>query len=444
MAGGYAWQWPPDISIAKGENREGNALIMIQPPGTPSIGLVFVRAWEATKDPLYLQGAREAAQALMWCQLSSGGWDSDFDFDPRKARQYHFRRDLECGDRERAGRHGDSTLDDQKTQSALLFLLELAALPDSKDDKALQHAVKFGFDGLLAAQAPNGGWGQHFDGPADASTPVVKAKTPSQWPRIWPGGKYTQHYTLNDGNIQQVIRLLLRAYELTKEERYLAAAEKAGDFLLLARLPHPQPAWAQQYNREMEPVWARKFEPPAISSTESLGALEGLHELWLVTGDDKYIQPHQEVLAWLEKSKLPDGQWARFYELGTNKPLYCVAETYELTYDDKNLPTHYGFKIDELGKDIVKLKEKIAQPREELLRKRADPTDEKKWASQAKGAADKVRKALAAADEKRGCWLKEDMIDSREFVKHMNAMIHYLRAAKNAGAEFEKLCAAVR
>jgi hypothetical protein len=146
----------------------------------------------------------------------------------------------------------------------------------------------------------------------------------------------------------------------------------------------------------------------------------------------------------LEKSKLPDGQWARFYELGTNKALYCVAETYELTYDDKNLPTHYGFKIDELGKDIVKLKEKITQPREDLLRKRADPVEEKKWASQAKGAADKVRKALAAADKKRGCWLKDDMIDSREFVKHMNAMIHYLRAAKNAGAEFEKLGAAVK
>jgi trigger factor len=32
---------------------------------------------------------------------------------------------------------------------------------------------------------------------------------------------------------------------------------------------------------------------------------------------------------------------------GTNKPLYCKAKTYELTYDDSDLPTHYGFKLDD-------------------------------------------------------------------------------------------------
>lgn len=46
----------------------------------------------------------------------------------------------------------------------------------------------------------------------------------------------------------------------------------------------------------------------------------------------------------MKRSVLPDGQIARFYELKTNTPLYFVKDTYELTYDDSNLPTHYSFK----------------------------------------------------------------------------------------------------
>jgi hypothetical protein len=84
---------------------------------------------------------------------------------------------------------------------------------------------------------------------------------------------YTSFHTLNDGNLQWVMRVLLRAHELEKDERYLTAAKKLGSFLLKAQLPEPQPAWAQQYNFAMEPVWARKFEPPAVSSVESVGAM---------------------------------------------------------------------------------------------------------------------------------------------------------------------------
>ena len=41
---------------------------------------------------------------------------------------------------------------------------------------------------------------------------------------------------------------------------------------------------------------------------------------------------------------LPNGQFARFYELKTNKPLYFTKD-YKLTYDDGDVPTHYSFKI---------------------------------------------------------------------------------------------------
>ena len=439
FAGGYAWKWPKDMSIAKGENRSTPTLIMMQPPGTPSVGQSMLNAYAVTGDKLFLQGAKEAAQALMWCQLASGGWDSDFDFDPRKSRGYHFRRDIEAGDTEPAGRHGGSTLDDEKTESALLFLLELAHTDACKDDTALRSALKFGLDGLLAAQAPNGAWGQHYYGPADPAEPVVKAKLPAEWPHIWPAVDYTRFYTLNDGNLLWVMRVLLRAHELEKDERYLAAAKKLGGFFLLAQLPDPQPAWAQQYNQEMIPVWARKFEPPAVSSVESVSAINALIELWLATGEDKWLQTIRPAIAWLERSRLPDSRWARFYELGTNKPLYCKANTYEITFDDTDLPTHYGFKTEEkFVKDIEEVKTTLDTSRDELLRKKAPPADPKKWASRAKGLATKVIAALQSAD-KKGPWFKDDLIDAGEFVKNFKAMCSYVESAKNGGAAFEAL-----
>lgn len=437
FAGGYAWTWPVDLSIAHGENRSSPTLIMIQPPGTPAVGLVMLHAYEATGDRLFLQGAKEAAEALMWCQMATGGWDSDFDFDPRKSRKYHFRRDIEAGDMDPAGRHGDSTLDDQKTQSALRFLLELAHCDACKDDKDLRAALKFGFDGLLAAQAPNGGWPQHYKGPADPTAPVKKPTLPNPWPQKWPNVDYTGFYTLNDNNIKVAIQLMLRAYELEKDERYLASAKKAGDFLLLARLPDPQPVWAQQYNREMEPAWARKFEPPAACSVETLGALGALNDLYLATNDAKYLEPMKPVLAWLEKVKLKDGRWARFYELGTDRPLYCKAGTYEVTFDDTDLPTHYGFKTEtSFERNLAKLKEALAKDRAEQLRKRADPDSPKRWASRAKGEVESVKTALRSQD-KKGWWLKKEQIDAGLLVEHLEAMSSYVKAAKLGGAEFD-------
>jgi hypothetical protein len=439
FAGGYAWKWPVDLSTARAENRTSPTVISMQPPGTPAVGRALLDAYVATGDRLFLQGAREAAQALLWCQMASGGWPGEFDFDPREARKHHFRRDLEAGDTDPGKRHGLSTLDDQKTQAALLFLLELAHHDSTKNDPALRAALKFGLDGLLAAQAPNGGWPQHFRGAADATAPVTKAKINAQWPRVWPNVNYIDFYTLNDGNLFWVVKLLLRAHELEKDGRYLAAAKKAGEFLLLARLPAPQPVWAQQYNRDMEPVWARKFEPPAVSSIESFGALKALRELWLVTGDAKWTEPLKPALAWFAKTKLKDGSWARFYELGTDKPLYCKAETYELTADDSDLPTHYGFKTEtDFQKDLDELANDFAMGREALLRERANPETPKKWASRAKGKVAKVQDALKTQD-KKGWWLKDDMIDAGLFVKHFEAMNTYLLAAKNGGAAFEEL-----
>ena len=438
FAGGYATKWSRDLKESRTSDTRGVALIGIETPGTPAMGRVFLKAWKVTGDKLHLQAAREAAGALLWTQLASGGWATHHDYSLPAARKQHYFRDLDAGDTERGSRRAHTTLDDDKTQIALLFLMELASLPESKEDTALQTAVKFGLESLLAAQAPNGGFPQGFDGPADGSAEVKPVTMPKEWPRVWPNLDYTGYYTVNDGNLRTVAEVLVRAYEWTDDERFLISLKKLGDFLLLAQCPEPQPGWAQQYNLAMEPAWARKFEPPCVSSLETLSALETLHDIWLVTGEEKYRSSFAKALAWLEKVRLPDGQYARFLELHTDKPLYFVKDTYELTYDDSNLPTHYGFKIDDLQEDIDKLKMKLKRPREELLAARTAEPSAKEWLSDAKGAA---KKAVTALEEqnKEGVWTKDNVIEAQLFVKQVNAMLNYAEAAANAGPLFEKL-----
>jgi squalene cyclase len=158
--------------------------------------------------------------------------------------------------------------------------------------------------------------------------------------------EYWNMYTLNDDLAGSVSKTLIDAHKIYKEEKYLNALTRFGDFLLLAQMPEPQPAWAQQYNYKMQPIWARKFEPAAISGNESQDVLETLMTIAEYSNIEKYRQPIPRALAYLQKSQLPDGQMARYYELKTNRPLFMTrqGEKYSLTYDDSDLPDHYGWK----------------------------------------------------------------------------------------------------
>lgn len=428
--GGYASSYDKEGEVGEVEHGESPTIISIQPPGTTTMGLAMLRAWRATSDELFLKAARDAAGALIQCQLASGGWDSDFDFAPDKAKRYHLRSQWEAGDRDTGKRRNSTTLDDNKTQSALMLLLEVANEPTFKDDTALQQSKKAAFDALLAAQASNGAWPQQFSGPADPSAPVLKASYPESWSRIFSAVKYASYYTLNDGNLSEIAKVLMRAHELEKDPRYLAALKKLGDFFLLAQMPEPQPVWAMQYDHDMHPAWARKFEPPCVTAYESLDAMGTLHDLYLLTADDKYLLPMKAALAWFERSKLPDGTHARFYELRTNKPLFFMKDTYELTYDDGNLPMHYSFK-DERQDEVDRFKKRLAVPREQLLQQLAWPQTFKEWGKRARGVLDKARRAAESLDSE-GRWLTNDRIDSSDFVRNLNALSYYVEAAKKA------------
>src|SRR5688572_4808374 len=95
--------------------------------------------------------------------------------------------------------------------------------------------------------------------------------------------RFSEHNILLALGLPVMISTLLLAYHTYGNAAYLSAARRAGDFLRLAQMPDPQPAWAQQYNFQMEPSWGRKFEPPSLATHESADVIRVLVDLHLET-----------------------------------------------------------------------------------------------------------------------------------------------------------------
>lgn len=355
--GGYVYYYSPDLTRRLGEGKATENQIWVQPPGTPTVGLAYLKAFAATRDPFYLDAAREAAEALVYGQLASGGWTNAVDFDPKGSQIAHYRNGKGRG-------RNFSTLDDGITPAALRLLMQADRALGFKH-REIHEAAEFARSAMLAAQFAHGGFPQGWIGPVPP-VPVVKAQYPDyDWHTENRVKNYWDMPTLNDDTASHEARALAEAWEIYKDERCRAALAKLGDFLILAQMPEPQPAWAQQYDTQMRPIWARKFEPPAIAGRESLGVIETLLFIHRQTGDKRYLEPIPRALAYLKRSLLPDGRLARYYELKTNKPLYMTRD-YKLTFDDDNLPEHYGWKwnphLGELAAALAAAKSPAAAP----------------------------------------------------------------------------------
>lgn len=431
VEGSYLWRYSDDLSRREGENKATATLAWVQPPGTPSVGMAFLAAYEATGDKYYLDAARETAMALVRGQLQSGGWDYRIEFDPKLRKKCAYRADGNTSGL------NVTTLDDNTTQQAIRFLMRAdAAL--GKKDAAIHEATRYALDSLLKVQYPNGAWPQRFEGPPDARKfPVKKASFPDSWPREYPKKDYRNYYTFNDNALADVIDVMFEASRRYGDDRYRRSAEKAGGFILLAQLPEPQPGWAQQYDADMHPAWARRFEPPSITGGEAQNVLRMLIRLHRETGDAKYLEPIPRALAYYRKSLLPNGQLARFYELKTNKPLYFTKQ-YVLTYDDNDLPTHYGFKVssrlDEIERAYEAAKKRPPGPAKPEPKRRPGKPSGKLIAD--------VKAALAALDD-QGRWVEPGrmrsfgpddptrrVIETRTFIRNVEVLSSYLAATR--------------
>lgn len=469
VGGGYVWAYSGDLTLREGEGRAGRTKIWVQPPGTPTVGEAFVDAYEATGNAAYLQSARDTAHCLVRGQLHSGGWFYHIDVDAAGGGRWLYRygsrgrlaRDpTSAADRASTGGwdvwkrrkyKGNLTiLDDDTTQAAVRFLLRVDRALGFKDAK-VHEVARYALRSLRGAQYPNGAWSANYDrfpgkSPSAERYPVTKASYPDSWPRTWPKD-FRGCYVINDNVIADMIATMLAAWRTYGDGAYLSSAERAGGFLLLAQMPEPQPAWAQQYDRRMHPVWDRPFEPPAVSGRESQDVLEALMRLYRATGKRKYLEPIPRAIAYLRKSRLAEGELARFYELKTNRPLYFYRgrdRRHRLTYSRDRLPTHYAFvvasRLDAIEAAYGRLAKGAGGPATRPAGHRRDGR-----AAEAPkltpALAAKVRAILDGLDE-RGAWVERGrlrahkvepesgVIRSQTFVSNVRTLCLYLKATK--------------
>ncbi len=439
IEGGYLWRYSADFSEREGEVPASPTTAWVQPPGTPTIGDAYLEVFELTGDRYYLDAARETAHALVRGQLQSGGWDYRIEFAPKDRRKHAYRADsaVESNGQKRRNR---TTLDDNTTQAALRFLMRIDRALGFQDQK-VHASAEYALAKLLEAQYPNGAWPQRFSTPPNpADYPVKRASYPPTWSRKHPKQDYRDYYTFNDNTIADMIDVMFLAAEIYDAPQYRAAAEKGGDFILLAQMPDPQPGWAQQYNAQMHPAWARRFEPPAITGGESQGVMRTLLRLYERTGKQKYLEPLPRALAYFRSSVLPDGRLARFYELKTNKPLYFTKD-YQLTYSDADMPTHYGFKTSDRLNRIEKELKQLQQSGPSLD---ASSTRARRPPRLTAALSKKVRRIIEAQNEE-GAWAEPapdrkrsriaqqtPTLDCRTFARNIVTLGRFLAASKAA------------
>lgn len=427
VEGGYVYQVTADLKLREGEGDAGQSTVWTQPPGTPAVGLALVEAYERTGEPVLLAAAQDAARCLIRGQLHSGGWQNHIDFDPELRKKQAYRIDGKPSAKAR----NISSFDDDQTQCVLRFLMKLDRALQFKD-ATLHEAIEYALAAVMRNQFPNGAWSQGFERLDPAGDyPILKANYPDTWSRQHAGSPYWFFYTLNDQAHVRVMQTMWLASQIYDRADARASALRAADFLIAAQMPEPQPAWAQQYNYQMQPVWARKFEPPAISGGESQVVIEALMDLAEATGDAKFLAPIPKALAYLRSSQLADGRLARFYELKSNQPLYFTRQ-YELTNDDSDVPTHYAFKVPSRVDALAKRYEQLrALDREQLL-----AAGKKNAERQASGApsADSIAKIVASMNSE-GAWIEpgklryireqpldRPMIHSETFIKNVDML----------------------
>jgi PelA/Pel-15E family pectate lyase len=243
------------------------------------------------QDAAWYRTAEAAAVAdnVLRYQRESGGWPKDIDMVGRPAGPPPARP--------------DATIDNGATTTQIRFLAHFAA------DKYRKAAIR-GIDYLLDAQYPNGGWPQFF--------PVRQ--------------DYSRYITFNDDAMVNALLVLedvaagTEAFgfvDAGRRERAAAAVRKATPLILKSQVTvsGTRTVWGAQHDEvTLEPRNARAFEPVALASAESVGIVRFLMRR---PKTPEVAAAVDAAVAWFKASRLPDGRWARFYEIGTNRPIFA-------------------------------------------------------------------------------------------------------------------------
>jgi hypothetical protein len=197
--GGYVWSYLPDMSRRWGEIEAWPTMIWSQPPGTATMGHLFLDAYHATHDEYYYRAAQGVAEALIAAQHSSGGWNYFYDFaGPDSTRRWYATIGANAWRMEEFQHYSDNaTFDDAGSSEAMQFLLRIYL---EKRDPRYRPPLDKAIDFVLRSQYPVGGW-------------------PQRWPHDdrWPA--YGDDITFNDDVAAENLRFLLMCYASLGEAR---------------------------------------------------------------------------------------------------------------------------------------------------------------------------------------------------------------------------------
>lgn len=286
-------------------NRWGEAYLQLPP------------AWYATADALGV------ADSVMRYQSPQGGWPKNTNLAelPKSTAEIP-----QPGD----GRA--NTIDNGATTLPIQFLARVA---DATGDADCKASVARGLDYLLAAQYDVGGWPQFY--------PLRKG--------------YYSHITYNDGAMIHVMELLhdvvggegpFTFVDAERRSQAEAAIAKGIKCILETQVwQDGKPAvWCAQHDvGTLEPAWARAYEIPSLSGSESVGITRFLMEKAPQTPE--VVAAIEGAIAWFKAVQIrglkyvcgrnsrgerdcwvePDSDapplWARFYDLESNRPLFA-------------------------------------------------------------------------------------------------------------------------
>ncbi len=216
------------------------------------------------------------------------------------------------------------TFDNGATSTQLLLL---AKAHQATGDKRYTEAFARGLTLILSAQYPNGGWPQSF--------PLR--------------GGYHDHITYNDALMRDLMLVLHHVAQAKKEFAFVSKAQQqaAQDSLTRALdcviktqvvVNGKLTVWGAQHDaKTLQPAKARAYEMISLTSSESVWMLDFLMDL--DNPSPTIVQSVHAAASWYEQSKitgktwvrgaasLSDDKnapplWSRFYEIGSNKPIF--------------------------------------------------------------------------------------------------------------------------
>jgi PelA/Pel-15E family pectate lyase len=248
------------------------------------------------------------------------------------------------------------TFDNSATTDELRFLARMFV---ATNEQRYRDAFDKGLDYVLKAQYPSGGW-----------------------PQSYPPGRtsYDRYITFNDGCS---VRLMFFVKEIATDDAHygfvdsekrkacMDAWNRGIECLLKCQIKvdGKLTVWCAQHdNVDFSPRPARAFEPASLSGCETIGIVHAL--MAVEHPSPQIVAAVDAAVAWLDSVKIPGirvedrpqkdtpkgferfviedpsapPMWARFYEIGTNKPIFCGRDSvvkYELSEIDIERRTGY-------------------------------------------------------------------------------------------------------